>query len=79
MSGSEVKINAGSKTIKQELGKGQLDNIWLIHEILSPKFAAGPTSRHMTTKKLLAFANYNDNNNNDEIVFMMSMMRLWCN
>ena len=37
LSGSEVKIYAGSTTIKQELAKGQKDNIWLIHEILSHK------------------------------------------
>ncbi len=37
MSGFEVKIYTDDYEIKQELARGQQDNIWLIHEIVSGK------------------------------------------
>ncbi len=37
LSGSEVKVYTDDYKIEQELAKGQKDNIWLIHEILSGK------------------------------------------
>jgi len=37
LNGSEVKIYTHDERIKQELAKGQKDNVWAIHEILSEK------------------------------------------
>ena len=37
LSGPEVKVYTADEDIKQEFAKGQKDNIWLIHEILSNK------------------------------------------
>jgi hypothetical protein len=42
LSGSEVKVYTDEDDIKQELAKGQKDNIWLIHEILSDKMLDNP-------------------------------------
>mmetsp|Transcript_19345 Transcript_19345/g.29830 ORF Transcript_19345/g.29830 Transcript_19345/m.29830 type:complete len:858 (-) Transcript_19345:67-2640(-) len=40
--GPEVKVYTADDDIKQELAKGQKDNIWLIHEILSNKMLNNP-------------------------------------
>mmetsp|Transcript_635 Transcript_635/g.1019 ORF Transcript_635/g.1019 Transcript_635/m.1019 type:complete len:863 (+) Transcript_635:185-2773(+) len=42
LSGPEVKVYTADEDIKQELAKGQKDNIWLIHEILSNKMLNNP-------------------------------------
>ncbi len=42
LSGPEVKVYTSDEDIKQELAKGQKDNIWLVHEILSNKMLNNP-------------------------------------
>lgn len=42
LSGPEVKVYTADEDIKQELAKGQKDNIWLVHEILSNKMLNDP-------------------------------------
>jgi len=42
LSGPEVKVYTADEDIKQELAKGQKDNIWLVHEILSNKMLNNP-------------------------------------
>ena len=42
VSGPEVKVYTSDDDIKQELAKGQQDNIWLIHEILTNKMLNEP-------------------------------------
>jgi hypothetical protein len=42
LSGPEVKVYTADEDIKQEFAKGQKDNIWLIHEILSNKMLNNP-------------------------------------
>jgi hypothetical protein len=42
LSGPEVVVYTADDDIKQELAKGQKDNIWLIHEILSNKMLDNP-------------------------------------
>jgi hypothetical protein len=42
LSGPEVVVYTADDDIKQELAKGQKDNIWLIHEILSNKMLNEP-------------------------------------
>ena len=40
--GSEVKVYTDDDDIKQELKKGEKDNVWAIHEILSEKMLNDP-------------------------------------
>ncbi|KAL7495970.1 hypothetical protein ACHAWT_004317 [Skeletonema menzelii] len=42
LSGPEVKVYTADEDIKQELAKGQKNNIWLVHEILSNKMLNNP-------------------------------------
>mmetsp|Transcript_9616 Transcript_9616/g.20813 ORF Transcript_9616/g.20813 Transcript_9616/m.20813 type:complete len:857 (+) Transcript_9616:61-2631(+) len=42
LNGSEVKVYTDDDDIKQELAKGQKDNVWAIHEILSEKMLNHP-------------------------------------
>ena len=42
LNGSEVKIYTDDGAVKQELAKGQKDNIWSIHDILSEKLLNNP-------------------------------------
>lgn len=42
LDGSKVKVYSDDDVIKEEFVKGQNDNIWLIHEILSDKMLDNP-------------------------------------
>lgn len=42
LNGAEVKVYADDGVIKQELAKGQKDNVWAIHEVLSNKMLNDP-------------------------------------
>ena len=42
LNGAEVKVYTDDDDLKQEFAKGQTDNLWSIHEILSDKMINNP-------------------------------------